>query len=218
MSKRKMTPEQERGFRRLVASGLSRDALADAMSAETGTNWSARDVYRQCERLGIKKPRARQPKRITAPTRRAISPHDGIDVGLFNRWIGIGPAPKRVTPRTYKASEAFINNERVVLRHVRVEVDTDDDGTSLTRLFLYNKRVAYRRGADLYLSLQGRATHTTRELLNGLLLMFDRTETFWQKKGEQFFGVRGKSERQISADAVIDIKLSAGQYDPWGSP
>ncbi len=88
---------------------------------------------------------------------------------------------------TEQAALAFANawefgksNTMVTVEHV--------DGVEQTKLFLHGNLIASMMNGELMMTLAGWPTPTTRERLNGLLVVLGRPEGFWQSKHHQWFG------------------------------
>jgi hypothetical protein len=79
---------------------------------------------------------------------------------------------------TKQTVSAFINGEKRKVNNTESTGDT---------LLLFGKVIAWRADGEIYCTLAGYGTPTTRERLNGLFYMLKRKRPFHQVNHEQMF-------------------------------
>lgn len=93
---------------------------------------------------------------------------------------------------TEQAALAFKAGRPFSSGNTRVEVDLFRP-VKRVGLFLHDNLIAHQTDDVLLLTLAEWPTPTTRERLNGLLIVLDRPEGFWQKNHCQYFGTRNRN-------------------------
>lgn len=102
-------------------------------------------------------------------------------------------------------ADAFIKGaETSPTNNTRVTIHELTSGAGyVTHYYLYFSRIAWRNEhGDIFLTLSGRATPTTRDRLNALCDALRLDERFSQRRGEQYFG-----DKVVGADQIIAVHI-----------
>ena len=86
------------------------------------------------------------------------------------------------------AARAFCSNRKFSRDNTQVRTSTAIGGKSMTELILHGNVIARRRNGQLFVTLAGWPTPTTKSRLNAILLECDRKAQFFQQNHEQYLG------------------------------
>ena len=86
------------------------------------------------------------------------------------------------------AARAFCNHRKFNRDNTQVRTGVTIGNQPMTELILHGNIIARRRNGQLFMTLAGWPTPTTKSRLNALLVECDRKIVFFQKDHEQYLG------------------------------
>ena len=86
------------------------------------------------------------------------------------------------------AARAFCNHRKFSRDNTQVRTGVTIGDQPMTELILHGNIIARRRNGQLFVTLAGWPTPTTKSRLNALLVECDRKIVFFQKDREQYLG------------------------------
>jgi hypothetical protein len=97
------------------------------------------------------------------------------------------------------AARAFCNNRKFSRDNTQVRTGVTIGDQPMTELLLHGHIIARRRNGQLFVTLAGWPTPTTKSRLNALLAECNRNIRFFQQDHEQYLGNGDSWTRQIDS-------------------
>jgi hypothetical protein len=106
------------------------------------------------------------------------------------------------------AARAFCNNCKFSRDNTQVRTSTTIGDQPMTELILHGSIIARRRNGQLFVTLAGYPTSTTKSRLNALMEECNRSIRFFQRDHEQYLGsfIGDRWTRQIDSRAWYKVQ------------
>ena len=99
------------------------------------------------------------------------------------------------------AARAFCNNHKFSRDNTQVRTSTTIGDQPMTELILHGHIIARRRNGQLFVTLAGHPTITTKSRLNALMKECSRSVRFFQRDHEQYIGSYGHNTWTTQIDS-----------------